>query len=85
MCFCLFLSISVRFCLFLSVSVSFCLVQSKFLPQVVLNINALVLNRTVFVLNMTGLVLNITEIVPIMNGFNIFFNHMGPVQPGLLV
>ena len=44
-----------------------------------------VLNVYGFVLNMTGLVINMTAIVLNMTGFDFFFNHMGPVQPGLLV
>ena len=66
-------------------SVSFCWFQSKFLSPGVVNITALVLNMTGFVLNMTGLVLNMTTIVLNMNGFDIFFNHMSPAQPGFLV
>ena len=40
---------------------------------------------TAFVLSMTRLVLYMTEIVLEMTGFDFFFNHMGPAQPGLLV
>ena len=40
---------------------------------------------TGLVLNMTGLVPNMTEIVQNITGFDFFFNHMGPAQPGLLV
>ena len=40
---------------------------------------------TGFVLNITGLVLNMTEIILNMTGFDFFFNHMGPAQPGVLV
>ena len=84
-CFCPFLSMSLNFSLFLSVSVSFCPLQSKFMSQFVSNNNAFVLNMTGFVLNKTGLVLNLTEIVPNMKGFDYFFEHVGPSQPGLLV
>ena len=40
---------------------------------------------TGFVLKMTGLVLIMTEIFINMSEFDLFFNHTGPAQPGLLV